>query len=110
MKELQEEGVTPIVIDLTNGDKLDESWLRMMGFGIKAILNRMFGGSSVPVQLKGNKRDIEAFTKTIGKEKRYMDALRKYGLDNPRTYKNYFKLKRSIADFTRKIQLKWPFR
>lgn len=110
MAELKKEEITPIVIDLTNGDKLDESWLRMMGFGIKAILNRMFGGASVPVQLKGSKHDIESFTKTIGREKKYMDSIRHHGLDNPKTFKNKAQLERSVAEFTRKTGLKWPFK
>jgi len=110
MEKLKEEALSSIVIDLTNGDKLDESWLRMMGFGIKAILNRMFGGSSVPVQIKGNKSDVAAFAKTVGKEKKYMDSLRKYGLDNPKTFKNKSKLERAVGDFTRKTGLKWPFK
>jgi len=110
MEKLKEEEITPIVIDLTNGDKLDESWLRMMGFGIKAILNRMFGGSSVPVSLKGNKSDIKSFTTAIGKEKRYMDSLKRYGLDNPKTFKNKSKLDKATSAFTRKTGLKWPFK
>ena len=110
MEKLNEEELSPIVIDLTNGNKLDESWLRMFGFGIKTILNAMFGGSSVPVSVTGNKSDIASFTKTLGKEKRYMDSLKQYGLDNPKTFKNKSKLDRAVSDFTRKTGLKWPFK
>jgi len=110
MQKLKEEELSPIVIDLTNGDKIDESWLRMMGFGIKAILNRMFGGAPVPVSLKGNKHDVAAFTKAVGSEKKYMDSIRRYGLDNPKTFKNKSKLERATTDFTRKTGLKWPFK
>ena len=110
MEKLKEEELSPIVIDLTNGDKLDESWLRMMGFGVKSILNQMFGGSGVPVSVKGNSRDVAAFTKTVGREKRYMDSIRKFGLDNPKTFRNKSKLNIAVADFTRKTGLKWPFK
>ena len=110
MTKLKEEELSPIVIDLTNGDKLDESFMRMFGFWTKKILNYMFGGSSVPVQLKGNKRDVQAFAKTIGREKKYMDSIRRYGLDNPKTFKNKSKLTRAVSDFTRKTGLKWPFK
>ena len=110
MEELREDELTPIVIDLTNGDKLDESWLKMMGFGIKTILNQMFGGSGVPVSIKGNQRDVTSFTKALGSEKRYMDSLRRHGLDNPKTFKNKSKLTRAVSDFTRKTGLKWPFK
>jgi len=110
MEDLKEEEISPIIIDLTNGDKLDESWLRMLGFGIESILGAMFGGSSVPVQLKGKPSDIRSFTTAIGREKRYMDSLRTYGLDNPRTYRSKSKLKQATTAFTRKTGLKWPFK
>ena len=110
MQELEEQEITPIVIDLTNSDKLDESWLRMFGFGVKTILNQMFGGSPVPVSVTGNRSDVTAFAKTIGREKKYMDSIRRFGLDNPKTFKNKSKLKRAVSDFTRRTGLKWPFK
>ena len=110
MEKLKEEELSPIVIDLTSGDKLDESWLRMLGFGVESILNRMFGGTSVPVSVKGSRSDVASFTKTVGREKKYMDSIRRYGLDNPKTFKNKSKLTRAVADFTRKTGLKWPFK
>ena len=111
MDELKEEELAPIVIDLTNGDKLDESWLRMFGFGVKTILNQMFGRSSaIPVSLKGNRHDIKSFTNAIGKEKKYMDSLNQYGLNNPKTYRNKAHLDKATTAFTRKTGLKWPFK
>jgi hypothetical protein len=110
MQKLKEEEISPIVIDLTNGDKLDESWLRMLGFGVKSILNSMFGGSSVPVSVTGNRSEVTSFAKAIGKEKRYMDSLRRYGLDNPKTFKNKSMLDKATSAFTRKTGLKWPFK
>jgi|TARA_R110002020_G_scaffold90394_6_gene220076 hypothetical protein len=110
MNKLTEEDISPIVIDLTNKNKLDESWLRMMGFGVKAILNRMFGGVGVPVELKGNKGDIASFTKAVGSEKKYMDSIRQFGLDNPKTFKNKKLLQKATTDFTRKTGIQWPFK
>jgi hypothetical protein len=110
MQKLKEEELSPIVIDLSSGNKLDESFLRMFGFWTKKILNYMFGGTGVPVTIKGNKRDVESFAKTIGREKKYMDSIRQYGLDNPKTFKNKSKLERATSDFTRKTGLKWPFK
>lgn len=106
--------LTPIVIDLTaaKDGKLDEfNFLAMMGSGIKELLKLMFGGSgAVPVSVKGSKEDVRSFAKTLGREKRYIDAYRKYGLSDPRTYKNKFKLNKSIKDFKKKTGLKWPFK
>jgi len=110
MEKLKEEELSPVVIDLTNGDKLDESWLRMLGFGVKSIMNAMFGASAVPVSVKGSRSDVASFTKTVGREKKYMDSIRKFGLDNPKTFRNKSKLNRAVSDFTRKTGLKWPFK
>lgn len=108
MNELQKEE-EPVVINLSN-KTLDESFLRMFGFWTKKLLNYMFGGSPVPVSIKGKKSDVEAFSKALGSEKRYMDSLRKYGLDNPKTFKDKTKVERAVKEFTRKTGLKWPFK
>lgn len=110
MEELKEKDISPIIIDFSAENKLEESWLRMMGFGVKAILNRMFGGSSMPVQLKGNKSDVNSFIRAVGSEKRYMDSIKQYGLDNPKTFRNKKLLQKSTKEFTRKTGLQWPFK
>jgi hypothetical protein len=102
--------LTPVVIDLANNDKLDESWLRMFGFGVKTILKQMFGDSSVPVSIRGSKSDINSFANTISKEKKYMDSYLKNGLDNPKTYKNKSILDSAVRSFERKTGLKWPLK
>lgn len=107
---MQDNNTIPIVIDFGEKDTMNESFLRMMGFGIKAILNRMFGGAAIPVTVKGSASDVKSFSRTLGSEKRYMDSWRKYGLDNPKTYKSKYQLDRSVKDFTRKTGVKWPFK
>tara|TARA_B100000029_G_C17416145_1_gene902561 strand:+ start:161 stop:511 length:351 start_codon:yes stop_codon:yes gene_type:complete len=111
-EELQEDKLSEVCIDLTTArsGELSESFLGMFGYGIKMILRRMFGGDSVPVRVKGTKSDIAAFTSVLGKEKRYLDTWSKYGLDNPRTYKNKAQLQSSVKKFERKTGLKWPFK
>lgn len=100
-----------IVIDLKAGkDVLDESWLKMFGMGISSILNAMFGGTSVPVTVRGSRDEVSAFSKVIGREKRYMDAYTQFGLDNPNTYKSKFQLNKAVRDFERKTGLKYPLR
>jgi hypothetical protein len=105
--------IAPIVIDLNaaKDGKLDEFFpIAMMGAGIKELLKAMFGGSALPVSVKGSRDDIKAFARTLGKEKKYIGAYRKYGLNDPRTFKNKFKLNKSIKDFKKKTGLKWPFK
>ena len=105
--------LTRIVLDLDElkGGKLEEfNVLGQMGAAIKLILQSMFGGSNIPVTVKGSRSDVKAFARTVGREKRYMQAYKKYGLDDPRTYKSRFKLNKSVRDFERKTNLKWPFK
>ena len=108
----ESEELVPIVIDLGTARRgeLDESFLSMFGGAIKMIMQRMFGGTSIPVQVKGNRSEINSFAKAIGSEKRYMKTAAKYGLDNPRTYKDKYKLRKATSDFQKKTGIKWPFK
>ncbi len=105
--------LAPIIIDLDElkSGKLEEFYaIGQLGAGIKHILNIMFGGSAVPVTVKGSRSDIKSFARTVGREKKYMSAYKKYGLNDARTYKSRFKLNKSVRDFERKTGLKWPFK
>ena len=105
--------LTPIVLDLDelkSGKLTEFNVLGQMGAAIKLIMRQMFGGSTVPVSIRGNQGDVRSFARTIGREKKYMTAYKKYGLNDPRTYKSKFKLNKSVRDFERKTKLKWPFK
>jgi len=105
--------LTPIVIDLDalKSGKIDEfNVLQQMGSAVKLIMRQMFGGSAIPVSVRGSRSDVKSFAKTVGREKRYMSAYKKFGLNDPRTYKSKFKLNKSVRDFERKTKLKWPFK
>jgi hypothetical protein len=112
MQQLKEDKISDIVIDLNKlkENRLDESFLAMFGHQIETIMTRMFGGASIPVSVKGNPREVTAFAKAIGKEKKYIDTARKYGLEDPRTYKDKSKLKKATNAFERITGIKWPFK
>ena len=104
----QQGDLAPIVIDLTaaqNGE-LNESWLSMFGGGIKMILQRMFGGEKIPLIVRGNKRQVKDFTRTLAGEKRYYKDYVKYGLDDPRTYRSKYALQGAVKKFERLCRLK----
>lgn len=104
--------LAPIVIDLTaaqNGE-LNESWLSMFGGGIKMILQRMFGGEKIPLIVRGNKRQVKDFTRTLAGEKRYYKDYVKYGLDDPRTYRSKYALQGAVKKFERSTGIDWPFK
>lgn len=104
--------IVPIVIDFKEmkKNKLNESWLMMFGSWIETILGEMFSGGSLPVTVKGTRQEVNSFANTLGSEKRYLEAYKKYGLDNPRTYKNKAELDNATKNFQRVTGVKWPFK
>ena len=112
MEVLQTEENEPLVLDLGahRRGELTESVLTQMGAKIKWMLSAMFGGAPVNAMLRGNRREIKSFTDTITKEKKYMDAYMRYGLDNPKTHRSRYALQSAVAKFERATKLKWPFK
>ena len=53
---------------------------------------------------------MSAFASAIGNEKKYIDTARKYGLEDPKTYKDKSKLKKATNAFERVTGIKWPFK
>ena len=104
--------LVPIIIDLEElkSNKLNESFLSMFGGWVEHLLGAMFGVRSSSVSVRGSRRDVESFAKTIGSEKSYIEAAKRYGLDHPTTYKNKAKLDTSIKGFEKDTGLKWPFK
>tara|TARA_R100000152_G_C6757763_1_gene181619 strand:+ start:757 stop:1089 length:333 start_codon:yes stop_codon:yes gene_type:complete len=110
MSKINEDKISPIVLDFTKADKVNESWLKSFGTAIKIILNNMFGGSNVPVSIRGTEKDISSFRNAISAERDYIASFRKYGLDNPATYRTKSVLDQRVKKFERATGLKWPFK
>lgn len=113
MNEIERENQREMVIDLgvQRRGELNEFVYRMFGKAIQFMLGRMFGDEgAIPVKIKGNKKEISAFAKAIGKEKKYMKSAAKYGLNNPKTYKDKYSLRKATAKFERATGIKWPFK
>jgi len=72
--------------------------LGMMGFGDN------FG---VPVKIKGSRREVNSFTRALKGERRYMDSVKQFGLDDPYTYKSKIRLDKAVRGFERTTGLKW---
>lgn len=113
MEHLNEGDIAEVVIDLEqlkNNDQLNESFLRMMGFWVENIMKGMFGVPFVPGKVRGKTGDVKAFARALGNEKKYIEAAKKYGLDNPQTYKQKSRLEKAINAFEGKTGIKWPFK
>ena len=112
LKMLKEDKLATITIDFNELRKqeLNESFLAMFGGWVEHILGAMFGGRSLPLAVKGSQRDVESFAKTLGGEKSYLEAVKRYGLDHPTTYKSKSKLDNAVKGFEKETGLKWPFK
>lgn len=108
---MDDKELVPINIDLNSSDKLSESWLLMFGGAIKYLLRSLFGESSpIPVSVRGTPSQLEAFSKTLAGEKRYMDSFYQYGLNDPKTYQAKSVLDNAIKGFESTTKVKWPFK
>lgn len=101
-----------IHIDLNRKGKLNESFLAMFGGAIKMILQRMFGQNVFLPDLKitGSPQQIDSFTRALAGEKRYFDSYVRYGLNDPRTYDDRYRLENSVRQFENDTGIKWPFK
>tara|TARA_R100000406_G_scaffold17476_1_gene10876 strand:+ start:3084 stop:3413 length:330 start_codon:yes stop_codon:yes gene_type:complete len=100
------------VLDLTQfrGKQLNENILHVFAAWIEYLLSKMFKGRRVPVRVKGNRIEVERFTDALVNEKRYLDFIKKYGLDDPMTYKQKAKLQVAINRFEREAGINWPIK
>jgi DNA primase large subunit len=110
---LKEDEIAEIVIDFEElrQNQLNESFLRIFGNVTKFLLRRMFGEDIfMPVKIRGRPSEIKAFAQALGREKRYIEAYKKHGLNDPRTHASKGMLSGAISKFTKATGLKWPFK
>ena len=106
----QEEQMTIDLNAAANGE-LNESFLKMFGNVVKVAMRYVFGDNvAVPVNVKGTKKQIGDFARVLGKEKRYLSAYQRYGLDNPITHRHRASLNTAVKNFERSTKIKWPFK
>jgi len=112
VKKLNEEELKELVFDLGAARKgqLNENILHVFAAWIQYLLSKMFKGRKVPVRVRGSRIEISAFTDALVNEKRYMDYIKKYGLDDPLTYQQKGKLDLAIRRFEKEAKINWPIR
>ena len=112
MGKLNEDKVLSIEFDLNKykENKLEESFLRMFGWGMEHILKTMFDGQSMPISVRGSKNEVRAFMRILAAEKKYADSFKRFGLMNPSTFRNKYKLNRAIEAFEKETGLIYPVR
>ncbi len=109
---LTEQELEETVFDLGAARKgqLNENILHVFAAWIEYLLSKMYKGRRIPVKVRGNKLEVTRFTDALVNEKRYMDYIKKYGLDNPMTYNQKAKLDVAIKRFEREAGIQWPIR
>ncbi len=111
MKKLNEDQLVPIIIDLNvSGDQINESFLRSFGAAIELIIKRMFGLNNLNFSVRGPRNPVRQFADTLAKEREYIDAFNRLGLNNPSVINNRHKLERAIMDFEKQTGIKWPLK
>ena len=110
--ELNEDKLVEIVIDFNEirKNEMNESFLAMFGGWVEHILKAMFGGLNIPVNVRGSDREVQAFATALGREKRYIDVAKRYGLDHASTYRSKAQLDAAAKNFQRETGIKWPFK
>jgi len=100
------------VFDLNSGNngQLDENMLKVFGAWIQYLLEKMYKGTKIPVRVIGNRIQIDRLTWALIGEKKYMDSIKRNGLDSPLTYKQRAKLNRSIQKFEQETGISWPLK
>ena len=80
-----------------------------IGGSIKVLLGMMGFGENfgIPVNIKGNRREVNSFMRALKGERRHMDAAKRYGLDDPITYKSKSRLNKAISGFEKTTGIKW---
>tara|TARA_Y100000593_G_C4165490_1_gene264222 strand:+ start:67 stop:375 length:309 start_codon:yes stop_codon:yes gene_type:complete len=100
----------PIEINLDELKVIKELTYDVLGRKLKNILSAMFGNQSIPLTVKGSRREVDSFLNALVKEKKYMSAYLAHGLNDPRTMRNKAKLSNAVTKFERETGIKWPFK
>ena len=109
---LTEDQLKDMVFDLGAARKgeLNENILHVFAAWIEYLLSKMYKGRRIPVKVRGNRIEVQRFTDALVNEKRYMDYIKKYGLDDPMTYKQKATLDVAIKRFEKEAKINWPIR
>jgi hypothetical protein len=103
-----------INLESLKSQTLSESAVVKMAGEIKYLLYHLMGPSTPwltkNVRVTGKRDDLEKFQDAISKEKKYMDAYLKYGLNDSRVLNNRFRLEQAVYKFERETGIKWPLK
>ena len=93
-------------------EKLNEALSDAMSWWTSTLLTATYGsqGIQIPFRLVGSRDELSSLIAALGMERRYMSDVRRYGLDNPSTYRTKTYLRDAINKFESKTGIPWPFK
>ena len=95
---------------LREEQQLNENILNVFAAWIQYLLSKMYKGRRIPVRVRGNRIELQRFPEALVNEKTYMDYIKKYGLDDPMTYKQKATLDVAIRRFEKEAKINWPIK
>lgn len=100
----------PIILDFTKiNEGLAEEGAKLKGALMQLLgLDDYFKLFPTPSMIRGTSSQVSSFYNATVNEKKYMNAVEKYGLNNPATFSSKDKLLRSIRDFEKETGMRWP--
>jgi len=105
---VSENNTEEIVVDFTNLN--EELGMNQLAAQIQRLMNIVMTGTYYPATIKGNPMQIDRFSRAMAAERDYVVAYNKYGLNNPRTYRNRYKLDSAVRKFEKDTGIVWPFK
>lgn len=108
-----EEKIVEYDVDLSSGQSnmLNESWLNQFGTIVKMMIEKMFGYHPKSMfKIRGTRSQLDAFSKTLSREKSYMESFLNSGLNDPKTFENKWRLDASVKQFEKETGIKWPIK
>jgi hypothetical protein len=88
----------------SQGAKLKGALMSLLG------LKDYFRIFPIPARIRGTASQINSFRSAASGEKKYLNAIKKHGLDNPHTFASRYRLDLAVRNFERETGLKWPMK
>jgi len=76
----------------------------------RLLLSLYDAGIDVPMNITGTPTQVDAFTRALAGERKYLNSYLKHGLNDQRTFNSRHSLGKSVKKFENETGLRWPFK
>tara|TARA_R110000824_G_scaffold175520_7_gene354043 strand:+ start:6804 stop:7130 length:327 start_codon:yes stop_codon:yes gene_type:complete len=90
---------------------INESVYSTFSNDVYFLMQSLYNGRApdLKISLSGNQGQIMSFFTALQREKRYMDAFNKHGLNDAQTMSSRYQLEDAVRKFEFETGLRWPF-